>query len=335
MSQIHDYLCHGNLVAGASAEGHGALTEWTGRGTLTQEVIRLVLSDAGLPAEWAPPVKDAKVQLGVAVQNACAMTGLTAKPVRKVRNPDGTSPDAWLARWVIISLPVGTEATAGRAVGNIVLVATLHGDEESQRLDIETEPTDDPVRFANREYLRRQVRDHYEALTGNAVHQASDITKWLGLVLRKHLGAVRYGNTYYVPRAGLDTAEKLTNGLRSIGWGHRWMYPMLPVATSAQLSLGLAIGLVAEVDELAVDVEAARKAARDEGRLDVGAVAHKNAVARLALLVERIRGYEALLGEERFQDCLNRCGDFEVTLDEIAANVALSESDSTQLQRVA
>lgn len=313
---ISNYLSHGNLVAGAASEGHGALVNWHGRGRMTHaDLMQVVYVDAGLPQEWLPAVKDAAVQLGRAMQHVAGNAYL-AKPVRKTRDADGAVIETWAARWILVRLPSAEAVIPGDKFGDITVVATLW-DADSSAIQLRTEPTTDPTAYSYREDLKARIQAAYDARIASEIHEASDITAWLGRLLRKECGAVRYGGAYYVPRGGRDVAGAVCDALRVSGWGVHWMQPMLPVATSAELSLGLALGLMAEVDELASAVAIARDKAREAGKADIGMRAHKNAVERLGVVVARIRTYTDVLGAERLTECLNRCADFEVTLDEI------------------
>lgn len=290
-------LYHGNLVAGAAAEGHGALTDWLGRGSRSGTAVHAITAGI-IPVEWNPAPKDAPVQLGRAMQTV-AGSRYVAKPVRKSKNPAIRETETWLARWILVSIPVASEVQAGKAFGAIALVATLTGDENVSSLTCETEPTDDPDLAQERAQLCTAVRENYNVLVATQVHTASDITRWLGYTLRRRFNALRYGRAYYVPAETREIAERLVNAFRSDNWGHNWMYPALPVATSGELSLGLALSLALDVQELADDVGIARRAARDEGRPDIGPVALRHAREKLDVIRARLNFYAARLGESR------------------------------------
>lgn len=314
---ISNRLNHGNLVAGAAAEGHGALTDWLGRGSRTRQTLFDAVMGI-IPDEWLPAPKDAPVQLGRAMQS---ITGIryVAKPVRHSPDPEVRLTETWLARWILITMPRAQGVVAGQKFGDIVLVATLYGDEESGiRLTCETEPTDDPEQMLERSSLCINLRTAYGALVGAQVFGASDITRWLGLTLRRRFQAVRYGRSYYIPRESRETAEALVNALRSDGWGSNWMYPALPVATSGQLSLGLAMGLALDVTELADAVGIARRAARDEGRADIGPRALRTAREKLDVIKARVNFYADRLGDAR-SEVDGPVRDLEVVFEEIEA----------------
>lgn len=314
---LSNRIGHGNLVAGAAAEGHGALTDWLGRGARTGASIAGIVGDI-IPESWLPAPKDAPVQLGRAMQSVAGIHHI-AKPVRKSADPEVRATETWLARWILVTMPRAQGVVAGQPYGDIVLVATLHGDQEAGiRLTCETEPTDDPTAAIERGDLCIALRTAYTALVSAQVHQASDITRWLGYTLRRRLNAVRYGRSYYLPTETRAQAEQLVNAFRSDGWGANWMYPALPVATTGQLSLGLALGLALDVTELADDLGIARRAARDEGRLDVGPRALKTAREKLDIIKARINFYADRLGDARSEvDAPVR--DLEVVFEEIEA----------------
>lgn len=299
---ISNHIYNGNLVAGAAAEGHGAITDWLGRGSRTGGAIAKMLEGI-IPADWLPAPKEPATQLGRAVQSVAGIR-YTAKPVRKSRDPEVRATETWLARWILVSLPVAEGVRAGEAFGEIVLVATLRGDVvEGQALnavlECSTEPTDDPALYSERRTLCEAVRTSYHTLVSTQVHQASDITRWLGLTLRRRLNCIRYGRSYYIPAETRDVAEALVNAFRSDGWGHSWMYPALPVATTAQLSLGLAMSLALDVQDLATEVLLDRQEARDNGRGDMGKIMLQNRRNALDVIRSRVNFYSDRLGEAR------------------------------------
>lgn len=311
---VSNRLYHGNLVAGAAAEGHGALTDWLGRGSRTGAALAQLTAGI-IPEEWLPAPKDAPVQLGRAMQ-AIAGTRFLAKPVRHSTDPEVRATETWLAKWILVRVPRGSEAQAGAAYGQIVLVATLEGDTDVSTLKCETVPTDDPALFSERATLCAQLRTTYYSLRDAQVHTASDITRWLGLTLRRRLNCLRYGRAYYIPRESREVAEALVNALRSDNWGHNWMYPALPVATSGQLSLGLALGLALDVAELAEETELDRRAARDAGRADIGPRALKTKREKLDVIKARINFYAERLGEAR-AEVDGPIRDLEVVFEEV------------------
>lgn len=312
---ISNRINHGNLVAGAAAEGHGALTAWLGRGARTGAELA-VLTEGIIPSAWLPAPKDTAVQLGRAIQSI-AGARYTAKPVRHSRDPEVRQTETWIARWILVTMPVASEVQAGQTYGAIALVATLTGDDESGvNLTCETQPTLDAVESTERSQLCSQLHLAYHTLTSTQVHQASDITRWLGYTLRRRLNAVRYGATYYLPSESRETGEALVNALRSDSWGTHWMYPPLPVATTGQLSLGLALGLALDVTELADDLGIARAAAIAEGRADVGPRALNTAREKLGIIKARINFYADRLGEAR-SEVDGPVKDLEVVFEEI------------------
>src|SRR5689334_5394753 len=91
---LSNRITHGNLVAGAAAEGHGILTAWTGRHARTGADLALIIGEL-VPSDWLPAPKDAGVQLGRAMQAAAGHL-YVAKPVRKSRDPEVRSTETWL-----------------------------------------------------------------------------------------------------------------------------------------------------------------------------------------------------------------------------------------------
>lgn len=311
---LSNRLYHGNLVAGAASEGHGALTDWLGRGSRSGAAIAAIVGGI-IPSDWLPAPKDAPVQLGRAMQSICG-TRYIAKPVRHSRDPEVRATETWMARWMLVTMPVASEVKPGDKFGDIVLVATLTGDENASKLTCEVQPTEDPAVFSERSQLCSALRMAYGALVDAQVHTASDITRWLGHTLRRRLQCLRYGRSYYIPRESREQAEALVNALRSDNWGHNWMYPALPVATTGQLSLGLALSLALDVAELSEETQLDRKLARDEGRPDLGVRGLQTKRDKLSDIKARVNFYADRLGDAR-SEVDGPIRDLEVVFEEI------------------
>lgn len=312
---LSNRITHGNLVAGAAAEGHGILTAWTGRHARTGADLALIVGEL-IPSEWLPAPKEPATQLGRAMQAAAGYL-YVAKPVRKSYDPEKRALETWLARWMLVRMPTAEGVKAGDTFGDIELVATLRGDENAVVLQCEVAGTDNAETAQRRSQLCEAVRTGYHALVGAQVHSASDITRWLSYTLRTRLQCVRYGSAYYAPLETRDTVEALVNALRGNGWGSHWMYPPLPVATTGQLALGLAMGLALDVQELAEDVAVYRQAVRAEGKPDIGPRALASAIAKLDAVKARINFYADRLGDAR-SEVDGPVQDLEVTFEEIA-----------------
>lgn len=294
-------IYHGNLVAGAAAEGNGVLVGWSGRGELTRARLIEIATGAGLPVEWCPRAKDPAVQLTRAVRAAAGGLYNAEQPPRPVELAPGER--AWTSRWVLVQRALSDLiVTVGATYGQIALVATLYGD----TLEIESED----------EVLARRVRDDFQARIDGERFVAADVTAWLVSVLRENMDAVRYGGNWYIPRVWRSLAETLCTAFQTAKWGHNWMVPALPIATSAQLSAGLAHGLEAEVDEVLADIFADRARAKEEGRLDIGQRAAETFMVRLRGVGQRVVGYTDLLGG--FVDELRfRIHDAMIELDKV------------------
>ena len=320
MTHLSTQLAFGNLVSGASAEGHGVITDWYGRGDRTREQLIDVATVAEIPREWLPPVKDARVQLS----RACAQVAGNAYRVRPVRKtlvgPDATDTErqeharanAWTGRYSMARLADGRDLRAGEADGTTVLVVTLWETEDaSPRLAFEGAPGEQT------DALITAVREQFERRIAQERYVAADVTKWLGDLLRRRLGAVKLGRAWYIPRETKTVAEGLVDALRTSGWGHSWLYPPLPVATTAQLSMGLALGLQDELTGIMHDLDMARKTARDAGRADIGPRAVDSFTRRVNEVDERVTRHRALLGDDNVSNCKALIGDALVLLDGI------------------
>ena len=311
---VSNHIYNGNLVAGAAAEGHGALTDWLGRGARDGASLATITMDI-IPVTWLPAPKDAAVQLGRAMQSIAGFRYI-ARKVRKSRDPEIAATETWHARWILVTQPVAEQVVAGQAYGAIAMVATLVGDEDVNHLECTVPDTLDPGTYSEQQQLCSQLRLLYGSLVATQVHGASDITRWLGLTLRNRLQCVRYGRSYYIPSESREVAEKLVNALRSDSWGHNWMYPPLPVATSGQLSLGIALSIALDVQELAEEIGIYRASVMAEGKADIGPVALKNRREKLDVIKARVNFYADRLGESR-SEVDEPIKDIEVTFEEI------------------
>ncbi len=295
-------LRHGNLVAGASAEGHGVLVGWSGRGEVTREALLSIADRAGIPREWCPRAKDAAVQLTRAVR-AAAGSAYNPEQARKDENT------TWASRWMLVSRTVDADVTAGAMFGEVVLVATLLEPAEIGGQEVQIDSSNDGLADA--------VRREYDARIAAERYVAADVTAWLGDILKYQLDAVRYGGCWYVPRSNRALAESICTTLQEAGWGTNWMAPALPIATSTQLSLGLALGLGMEVDAVLAKLGEDRARARAEGREDIGVRAAETFMVRLRAVGERVIGYSATLGEEHTEFVRMRIHDAMIELDSI------------------
>ena len=318
-------LVNGDLLAGDAATGHGILTGWHGQRELIREKLLDVAAVAEIPREWLPPVKDAGVQLGRAVQEVGGVAYL-AKPVRKGPRIEGQEPPAWSARWTLVTRPTSDDdVIPGQKYGTVALVATLYQSEElGPRLAFERDQSD-PRTYA----LVTAIEQAFEARIAQQRYTAADITKWLGDTLRRRLGAIRYGGNWYVPRETRDVAAALLDAVRMTGWGVNWMHPALPIATSAELATGLAISLQNEVQDVMTTLEQARQYARDAGRPDVGPRAVANYQERFKEIEARIRKAAHLLGEQHVHESLNVVAEGYVTLDSIRETFPVDHAEST------
>lgn len=273
-------LQHGDLVAGAVAEGHGILTHWAGSGTLTGGKIAEILAAAGAPADWAPKAKESRTQANLAVTKVANEAGLIVhKQKRDWRKKD----QAYDARWTLSTPAAG--AVAGEAAGTVVVAVTLNEDE--LKFDIESE-------------VSEQIAAEFATLKANEVFQAGHVTSWLGSVFRDRLGGVKYGGSWYVPRESREAAEKLVDAFEAAKWGSDWVNPPLPVATSSQLSKGIARGLAAEVDETLTQLKIDSAACKN------GKVGEKAATTYLAKFKDhaaRALHFGAILGESEVASC--------------------------------
>lgn len=286
-------LVHGDVVAGAVAEGNGILTHWSGSGPLTRGKIADLATVAGLPETWLPKPREPKTQANLAVKGVAAEEKLTV--IVEKRGKDWRKADvAYDARWRVIAPSVTGEA--GEAAGTISLVVTL--DEGA-------------LSFTGDETIAAKIEDAFAGLVADEIFQAGHVTAWLSEVLKDRLGGVKYGGCWYVPKETRETAERLINAV-SAEWGSDWMNPPTPIATSAQLARGIANGLAAEVDVTLFQL------GRDNEACVTGKIGEKAAVTYLRKFkahAARVAAFEQLLGEALVKESKKKVEDAIEKLD--------------------
>lgn len=269
-------LTHGNVVAGAVAEGNGILTHWNGEGPLSRATVTELATAAGLDPSWLPKAKSAETQAHHAVTQVAREFKLDAKREKKTHKDAGAAYDA---RWRVTD-PSTAGNDAGQSAGSIALVVTLN---------------DGVLSFSGTTEIAEKIEAAYKDLTGREVLQAGHVTSWLGNeVIRDRLGGVKYGGCWYVPAATRAAAEKIIAAFAP-AWGTDWMNPPTPIATSEQLARGIANGLAAEVDDTL------RELAKDGSKCKGGKVGETAAITYLRRFKDhgaRALAFGHLLGEE-------------------------------------
>jgi hypothetical protein len=277
------------VLAGAAAEGHGALAGWRGQGRIDRAQLLAALAEAGLPEEWAPRAKSAVGHAGTVVER-CSHTGLIARRARKAaweRDPEGAKRRDYAARWLVAVSRASVAGEVGASVGTTVLVAELRDASD----DLVVTHADHPDWVA----LAERVRAEYRAARDAETLESHDVTEWLRRVLVERCGAARFGACLYVPRAGREVAERLSAAL-STRWGQEWISPLLPVATSAQLAAGLARGLEHDAAQVAAELVSERADARRKQRTDVSPATAARVLSLAAQVADRADRYEPLCG---------------------------------------
>ncbi len=303
-------LTHGALVAGAVAEGHGVLTGWSGRRPLTHAKLVELREAAGCPIEWDPDPKESKTQARRAVQKF-ATKDLLLVPEKKASKAGVVSASLIPhdGRWILVA-SAGASVAAGEKYGEVKLVVTLRG------ASLETDGDQD---------LADAVREEYDRLVGEAVHQAPDVTAWLTWVLTSKFEAVRYGGNWYVSKKHREAAEKLCDTF-SAAWGEDWLVPALPVATSNQLARGLANGLQKEVDTVLEELANAREIAKKSAKTgDIGPKAAATFLLKLKKIGERVVSYGNLIGSSLVDECRIKVRDGVGALNGLASMDGISE----------
>lgn len=270
------------VVAGASAEGHGVLCGWWGRGSLSLADVRAILAEADLPADWAPAARSAVAHAGASLSHPGA--GLVVRRAESARRRDGRRDYA--ARWVVVG---GLDAAGdpGELAGRVRLVAEIR--DGSDELHIST--SDD----AGARALAARVAAGYRARRDAEALDASDVSDWLAGVLQRRLGGARLGKCWYVPAPSRQAAARLV-GIVSARWGSDWM-PCLPVATSEELAQGLVRGFAEEVEAVGAALDRERQDAGERGAEEISTRVAQRLLRELDDLSDRAAGYAALCGD--------------------------------------
>lgn len=258
-------LKHGDIVAGAVAEGNGALVGWNGTSGVTRGVLLSCLASAGLE-DWAPRAASPHAHAGEVVgkRNQLGMV------VRKA--PTTTN---GVKRWTIGR--VYHARIVGASMGDIELRVKLEGDE---------------LTYEGSAQLGEPLVGEFNARMASEVYKSSDLTAWLAGTLRDKLRAVRFGVGWYVPARHATKAGLLCRAVADAGFGTDWILPALPVATSSQLQDGIVRGLQSEVDDLMQRLATERATAADARLASIAKAAATEPADHAA-----IRRAEALSGD--------------------------------------
>ena len=270
------------ILAGASAEGSGALVGWSGLGSLSRSEILAALAAAGLPAEWAPRSKSATAHAGEVV-GRLNLRGYVSRRAKASDRRPGERRRDWAARWSVFRVDASS-AQIGEAAGSVVLTVELGRESDELRLG------GDPR-------LSAEVDREYRDLRDGEVYQAGDVTSWLARLLRERCGATTLGVGYYVPTGGREVASRIAGALAE-RWGCGWIHPLLPVATSDELRVGIARGLADEVRKVRASLESQRETARGENRADVAPGVAGALLRSLESAQDRLAAYRILCGDD-------------------------------------
>lgn len=268
------------VVAGQAADGAGGLVCWAGMGALGRPAILAALSEAGLPVDWAPVAVTSKAHAGDAIRRLNSR-GYIVRAARRadLQAKTGVRP-MWDARWIVARSHAASGEVGGSA-GTVEVAIELRGE---------------AISFEGDDALASEVREIFNALRAEEVYQAGDVTVWLGRVLCREMGATKLGLGHYVPAAQRARANALCAAMM-IRWGRSWMCPLLPVATSDELRIGLARGMEDDVRAIAQSVENARSSARGENRQDMTPGKAASFLRSLGEVQERLGAYRSLCGD--------------------------------------
>lgn len=304
------------VLAGAGAEGNGALVGWSGLGSLSRSEILATLADASLPAEWAPRSKSAVAHAGE-VLGRLNLRGYVSRRAKTPAPRPGERRRDWAARWTVVRVDAAN-AGVGDSAGAVVLTVELRRESDELAVDGDAQ-------------LGASVLREYRELRDGEVYQAGDVTSWAVRLLRVHTGATPLGVGYYVPHGGRDVASRLAAAL-SARWGAGWICPLLPVATSQELRIGIARGLSDEVDRIGSSLARERAAATEASRADVSPAVAARLLRDLEAAQDRLAAYRALCGDDVIRPVAVKIAGLYATLgalaDDASQRFALLDLDS-------
>lgn len=276
-------LNESKLVGVVNSAGHGCVIAWHGRSSMQRGALKLALEAIGA-LDHLPKATSARAQAGRAVE----MLNRAGYVVRADRRPTvitpGSTPVTWTSRFLIAA--VNHSGDDGDAFGRVVATATL---------------TDDTLVVTGKDSIVAEVTAGYQRRIDEEIYQSSDITSWLGGVLRRHCDAIAFGALgWYVPPQHMEFANRLCEAVRGTRWGVGWVLPGLPVTDSDHLRDGILRGLTEEIDELMHRLATERAAAKEtrEGK-DIGPKRASSFLADLRKIGERVLAYAVVLGDER------------------------------------
>lgn len=284
-------LTRGAIVAGAAAEGFGALVSWDGLREQTRATHLAIAKAHGVE-----PLKPQSLhaQLGVAVRG----WNQRGYVVRATMRTKGAAGYDFKVRYVI-----GTPnfKTGDDSLGDKVLTVTLENDGATVTYDAHT---------SEGSALVPGIKAEVERLCAGEVYKAGAITDWLVGYLSSQHAAVRCWGGYYVRRASVPAVEAFLQAVKDSGWGRNWGLPALPIATSAQLLSGLSNGLIEECNAVLAELDAKRHAAIEAGKLDVSPGTAAALLVKLDKVSEKCKAHAELLGSAHVADvqrCINEC----------------------------
>lgn len=273
------------VISGQAAEGSGALAGWRGQGTMTRGDIVAALASAGLSDALAPREKSYRAQAGQAVRRLDNRGYVVRSAARssavKLARIAGTR--AWDARWTVSATNAAT-ADVGDASGRVVATFELNGAELTGEGDAG---------------LIAEVTEIFNALRDAQTFQAGEVTAWLSSALCRHMGATGYSLGYYVPATSRAQANALCAALMARGWGRDWACPLLPVATSDELRIGIVRSLEDDIAAVAGAIASSAGEAAAEGRAAMQPGRAAQFLRTLTDVEGRLDAYRALCGEAR------------------------------------
>lgn len=262
---------------------------WSGRGETNRRDLEYQLAKGGYPISWSPRQQTPRHYLGKAMD--------TLRSEYTVKNESGESiskaTKTYTTRWFV---GVAQFSVDDDRFGSKDCMVTLR---KTGELEFEGNPA-----------TAKAIQEEYNRTVENEIFKSDVMQAWLKDIMKGQFNAMKYGPNYVVPQEHAEEAERFLTVISEI-WGCEWLLPGIPQAQTAQLKEALAKSLVTEIEERLQKVSDT-----------AGHRAKQSYLKDLKSLVERAKGYQAIIGSEN----LNRVAQAaKKTVDELQNGMTATE----------
>ncbi len=295
-------------IAGGAAEGRGVIGGFRGLGKLSQPQRVQALIDAGCPSDWATSRKSEVGYAGEVLARLNQLGYIARRAGRSnwANNETGKTRE-YRARWYV-GRSLAATAEVGDSMGPVVVTAELRDGSPELHL------TGDA-------HLCATIRADYDANLGAELYTAGEITQWVSGLLINKCGACRFGVGFYIPSHGKELAARIVNAVAS-RWGSNWINPLLPVATTEELKLGIARGFQSEISRVGRSLQTARETARKDNQPEISVSTAARLLKDLADVDSRADAYRVLCGDEALTEAGVELARLHTELSQLSGDTA-------------